>query len=396
MRPLHLALLVFAVGTPNSVAALVSQADVMVSEPVRDPWSGAPLSASQSWLLDSAYAAASAFPLNPHIKNRSRAQEAVVVGAFELDQPALARRFAQGIANWRRGAALADVAHYAVLNDLEVGVQEFMDEALQVAADHSGQDDQAWRKERILGKLNQVQAFLKGGETKGFAELSDQEFESELAVMDQVLHNGTFEQVRAALNGLALSYGSVFDLPERRDAIEAKIMESKGKMPRLVHIQVGFTLVDQCIEHGDSGRALALLGGTREIFSGGDWLLADKLPLIARMASLRFRAGEKTAALSEAKGAWLAFEAERDNVVNIERADALIPLAEAYVAFGELGRAHELYAIAIEEGMENPNSRPRTDDLIAALVSMAVHGVEPSEALITRVNEIRAGLGDPW
>ena len=51
---------------------------------------------------------------------------------------------------------------------------------------------------------------------------------------------------------------------------------------------------------------------------------------------------------------------------------------------------------AIEEGIENPNSRPRAQDLTTTCVSMAVHGVEPNEGIWIRVRQILDGLSDPW
>ena len=57
---------------------------------------------------------------------------------------------------------------------------------------------------------------------------------------------------------------------------------------------------------------------------------------------------------------------------------------------------HDLLAQVIEEGMENPNSRPRCDDLVETLVAMAKAGIEPRPALTQRIREIVAGLGEPW
>jgi hypothetical protein len=55
-------------------------------------------------LLDLAYAAAATFPHDPHVKNRGRAIESVVLTCLGLDQPRLALRYNEGISNWRRGA----------------------------------------------------------------------------------------------------------------------------------------------------------------------------------------------------------------------------------------------------------------------------------------------------
>jgi hypothetical protein len=50
----------------------------------------------------------------------------------------------------------------------------------------------------------------------------------------------------------------------------------------------------------------------------------------------------------------------------------------------------------IEEGAENPNARPRAEDLVETLLSMAQVGFEPEPKLIERIEEITAGLRDPW
>ncbi len=55
-----------------------------------------------------------------------------------------------------------------------------------------------------------------------------------------------------------------------------------------------------------------------------------------------------------------------------------------------------VYKRAVEEGVENPNSRPRAEDLSATCLSMALHMVEPDAELKNRIRQISEGLGDPW
>src|SRR5262245_33770520 len=71
-----------------------------------------PIAPFRGELLDIAFRAASAFPVDPHIKNRSRAQEAVVKTALELGQPQRALVETEQIDNWRRGACYAELAFY--------------------------------------------------------------------------------------------------------------------------------------------------------------------------------------------------------------------------------------------------------------------------------------------
>jgi hypothetical protein len=63
---------------------------------------------------------------------------------------------------------------------------------------------------------------------------------------------------------------------------------------------------------------------------------------------------------------------------------------------GDTAAALAVYKQAVEAGMENPNSRPRAEDLAATCCSMAVHAVQPDAELFARIREICAGLSDPW
>ena len=63
---------------------------------------------------------------------------------------------------------------------------------------------------------------------------------------------------------------------------------------------------------------------------------------------------------------------------------------------GNRDRALELYRGAVEAGLDNPNSRPRADDVSATCLSLAKHGLEPGSELLGKIEAIVKGLGDPW
>jgi hypothetical protein len=63
---------------------------------------------------------------------------------------------------------------------------------------------------------------------------------------------------------------------------------------------------------------------------------------------------------------------------------------------GDEAGALFVYRQAVEEGVENPNSRPRAEDLSATCCSMALHAVEPDAELWKRIRQISEQLGDPW
>jgi hypothetical protein len=117
---------------------------------------------------------------------------------------------------------------------------------------------------------------------------------------------------------------------------------------------------------------------------------------MARLAGLRYRAGEEDQARSDLGAALATYEGERARIVDIYRAGVLIPLAEAYHAMGDAASAVGTYRRAVEEAVLNPNSRPRAEALVAICCSMAVRGVEPDAALAERMRQVHDGLGQPW
>ncbi|HEU4420792.1 MAG TPA: hypothetical protein VFT55_17775, partial [Planctomycetota bacterium] len=126
------------------------------------------------------------------------------------------------------------------------------------------------------------------------------------------------------------------------------------------------------------------------------WRPADHVPVLARLCELRGRAGEVDQARADAEAAMAIYQRERDGIVDIDRAETIRPLAIAWHALGEVTTADGLLALALEEAIENPNSRPRADDFVDTAVAMARNRIEPSPALLIRMREICEGLGNPW
>ena len=67
-----------------------------------------------------------------------------------------------------------------------------------------------------------------------------------------------------------------------------------------------------------------------------------------------------------------------------------------WAAMGRVDEARRVYRLAVDEGVVNPNSRPRADDLSATCLSMARADVEPDAEFLARLREVRENLGDPW
>ncbi len=369
-----------------------------------------PLAAFQTNLLQTAFDVATAMPVVPHIKDRSRAQEAVVTACFELSQPQRALSYIKKIGNWRKGAGYADYAFYCAKHNLTNDVPHY----LKLADDISAIADQDWRRDRIKARISQAHLLL--GQTdkskefscnlepseSGKAELTaaqickDDEFDAQMDALNQLTASGDFDLVQNALKASVQLYNRFYDDETRRAAVEEKIKASWRKTPHFIRIGLLADMAGFSLDYSDQTNALRLVNEAREILDGETWPAEYQMPLAARLAALRFRCGDTDPALAEMQETLVLFNENKAEIINIDKADALVPVAEAFKTMGDSGKALDVYKQAAEASVENPNSRPRAEDLSAICLSMALNKAEPDEALWNRIREIQSNLGDPW
>ncbi len=380
----------------------------------------APLADYRIELLDIAFKAASAFPTQPQLKNRSRIQESVVDACFELDQPRRALAQVEKIDNWRKGVGYADFALYCAKRGDPSGVQHFLDLADKIAKDleaSTADEDstaQGWQRDRIRSKI--ACAYLALGRAgdaaryeQGLADseigrvaalkaalLSDEAFDKQLAAIDVAVASGNFDQLRAAIETYAQFFARYYSDLGRRDELERKIAAAYAKLPPQVRVESLGALTLTALEHGDRAKALELVAKAQQLVDSAKWTAESGIPLRARLAGLRHRAGDTQQARSDVDSALAMYEAQRGEIVDIYRAGVLRPLSESYQSMGDGAAALKLYKRAIEEGAVNPNSRPRAEDLCATCCSMAIHAVEPDAELRARILHMLGSLGDPW
>ncbi|HKB16832.1 MAG TPA: hypothetical protein VKF62_12255, partial [Planctomycetota bacterium] len=391
----------------ESSAASPGRADALPPERALDPFQGE--------LLDLAYRAASAMPLNPHVKNRSRAQEAVVAACLDLDQPRRALRYIEGIQDWRRGAAYADLAFHCARRGEPNGVQGYLDLAGQIAEENAKDENaQEWRRDRIRTKIAKTHVWLgEARRAEAFeADVVDSEqgkvdavramrleaadFDRQVEALEGVVANGSLDRVQNALATYTRLLDRFYDDAEKRARIEEKVAAAHRRLPALARLESRMELAEVALGHGDRAKALEQVEEAKRTMEGTRWLPEHELPVRGRLAGLRHRAGDAEGARREAAAALATFDANRERIVDIYRAGALRPLAEAYEAMGDAGSARKVYGMAIEEGVANPNSRPRAEDLSATCCSMATNRVDPGSDLRARMLQICEGLGPPW
>lgn len=373
-------------------------------------------------LLQLAFDAASAFPLDPHQKNRSRAQDVVVQACFALGLPDLALAYGSQMPDWRRGCAYADCAFAMAKRGERARALDYVKLAEGVAkAELANPTAQQWRADLIALKVGRAYSALGDAEAAGKATagidpssttavneswadtaaeranaLGLADVRLELAAIDADFPRLSLGQQHVVLVTLVRLHARFFADPEvRRFCAERLTVTWATVMPAL-RLDALADMVRTSAELGDRAHGKDLLLAMRGIVAGHTWRLEDKLPQVSRLAALAHLLGDSECARAEAEAALEAWHVDREKIVNIWRARSLRPLALAWHALGDRAKCQELLALVLEEGMENPNSRPRCDDLVDTCVDLAKHGIEPSPALLTRMHEIKQGLGQPW
>jgi len=370
------------------------------------------LAAFRVELLELAFQTASAIPIEPHIKDRSRMQEVVAAASLQLDQPLLALRFADQIADWRRGAAYADAAMYAVKNGISreaVNVENYLEQARKIS---EGEED--WRRDSIRAKISGTYLLLGETEKARLAEdglvdseagkadvtradqLDDGDFDPFVTRLDAVIATHNFDLTRNALDAYVRLFDRFHENLERRTAIERKLKESALRMPIIIRIDLMLGMSKISMSHGERENALALVNEAHALMDTFGWQMEDQIPLMARLAHARHDAGDFERARAEAHATLEAYLAGSSRIISVFRAAAIRPLAEAYHAMNDDKASLDVYRIALEDGAANLNARPRAEDLAATCVSMAICGLEPDESFWTRIRELHAGLDHPW
>ena len=368
-----------------------------------------PLAVYQNELLEHAFETAAAIPVKPHIKDRARAQEKVVEASLEIDQPLRAHSLIERIDNWRRGSGYCDLAFYCARHGYTGETQQYLNLAVQIS--ESAED---WRRDQIRVKIantynwleltqqtDQLETGVVDSESGKVAVVKtmiagEDHFDEQMNALDALIAPGNFDIVENALKACANLFNRFYDDAGRRLLAEEKIKTSWDKLPIFKRVELLTELVGFALDHTDQVKALELINEAQQFIDSAQWRQEHRIPLVSELIKLRFLAGDGQKARTDADTLLALFDSQRDKIVNIYRAGALRPLAEAYQSMGETAAALAVYKLAVEEGVENPNSRPRAEDLSATCCSMALHEVEPDAELWTRVLQIKDGLGDPW
>jgi len=367
-----------------------------------------PVEAYRLELLDLAWQAATSYPINPHIKNRGRAEEQVANGALQINQPHLAWGYAKKVVNWRKGACYAEIAHYLI----EQGEPEHVEYFLRQAVLHSKDPKQGWRHARVKARVAAARLLIGNDEgAEGLVEdqdfagqgqqisakaygATDDEFQELIVSLDKMVKLEGYDEIWAAMLAYSELYRHHYENAERRALLVEKTRVAWKDMPGIRRFEVVLKFADAALQHEDIESAKKLIAEADEIRQSFRWTIDYDLRLRSEVAGYRTTVGQDDAARELLEGSVKLADEKLDSLQNFYRADALRPVAEAYAKLGDKERALELYARLVELGALNPNIRPRVSDITATCVSMSLHDIKPDADLLSRIRGIVDGLAE--
>lgn len=402
----------FGFGAAALLAALLAAGATEAQAPAPGPPArdGAPARMGDAAaLVAAADAVADMIPAAPHARDRALMQEEAVKGWIALGDLGRAERAMRRIGDWRRGEATALVAQARIARGEVDAARTLLAEARELA---SREDD--WRRDRIGAEV--ARALVAAGDLAAIDGLVDPAstaeagsvaaavaaavpadgLESRAAVFDRAIASGAFDLVRGGLDGY-LAIVRRADCDEAWRARAEKAVD--GALPGLpydLRVRYLVELAGAIDGPGRADRARALLDRADGVMASAGFLPEDIVPIGTPIAVARARLGDRDAARAALRSLRAAFEARRDEVVNLRRATSWRTLATAYASLGERADAEACFAAALEDGALNPNARPRAEDLCMTLLAMARSGFVPTDSMERRIREIRAGLVDPW
>lgn len=393
------------------------------------PFTDQPVETFRMDLLDLAFSGVSEMPLRPHIKNRSRAQLSIVEACIELGQPNRAAQYIEQIANWKRWMGLADLAFYLAGNGDEKQAAELVKTvqgALRTAEDiRSGRIVAAapnplidtledWRYQAVLSRIAEVRLMngtidsvdadneLYGAVnasilTMGMLSDNAASFDETLATLRVITEDPGFEIVHLGLLEMAAFAGTHYDRINLNEFIEENVSPKLNKqMPVFLRMDVLLHFADAALNNEDAAAALPLIDQVDEMAEKLNSSPRIYIPEKAKLVQARLQAGQRDAAEAGLQAMISLYESKPDLIVNIERAELLCRIAESAERLGNRNQALVFYTRAVDEGQVNPNSRPQAEDLGRICCSMALHGIEPTEALWNALTAMKDGLGEPW
>lgn len=362
-------------------------------------------------LLELAFDSVTKMPLNPHIKNRARAQQKVVEACLELGQADLALYYIRQMPNWRRGLCYALYAQHAIDRGHTKGISDLLTRALAIGDDAS----QAWRRHRVRAAVGRARIAL--GQTERASEIADQidahseqgklaaaeaamsdemPYKDRVATFNRLLASPHMEVQANGVEGLMQLYDQYYEKPDRRDTLSQTLWNSFRNLPTDIGVEHLFSMAYIALAHDDREHAKSIADHLDNLFNAISIEPIYLLPLKYRLAKLYYLAGEQSDARQMMRRTMAFYNRERDDLLRTRRAGILRTAADTYLTFGDHDSTMKTYRRAVEEGSIFESSRPRATDLSETCLALALSNFKPDDDMVARLHDINTKLGSPW
>jgi tetratricopeptide (TPR) repeat protein len=379
--------------------------------PAQSPPPAAPASSHDPAGLDALnFAFRFATAIATDARDRSRAQEAVVLDLAALGAIDQALERAEWIEDWRRGTALADLAVALVQEGKAEEARKVIARAEEF---RKGVTD--WKGLRIEAHISQALAAL--GEVAPSRKIA-----SELAASDPRQYagraaatvasahavRGEFDEAMLALAGLGdetdleiawwrtagylgVARQAHLSRPERLKALDAA--------RRSAETVAGWKRAETLESIAEEYRLLGQQNSAREALNAADRIVVPlaptmpiKAPLLSNLARAWARLGEKPHARSLLRQAL----EELPQALLIDRPAILANIAGSYGEAGDEKEERRLYDRALESAEGLVNARPRALAAVEICRSLARRGQSLDDPTRQRLERLLGGLKAPW
>ncbi len=384
--------------SPAASAGRVSSSGA--TEPVA-PW--------RRSLLREGFDVASQIPVEPHAKDRARAQEQVAQVCLDLGLMDEATECAGRMDGWRRCdvyaliglkyAASGDAARARLMAlralDYPADIEDWAKDmvATQAARVYLMIGDEPRALETMKGR---AAAELAKFEVARVASADAAQLDSHADAFDRGIATLNFDLARSGIDGYSALLVRVIDDAPRRDRALKALEAAITGLPIDLQVSVNADLAVSLHEHGQPALAAQFLNRAAELNKNTTFLTQDLAPYGVIVAKARLRTGDAAGARADLERLRAQYDAHSEEIVNLRRAQSLRALAEGFALIGDRDAAVRCQRDALEAGTINPNSRPRAEDLSATCASIALAGIEPDASIRQRIERARAGLADPW
>jgi tetratricopeptide (TPR) repeat protein len=226
---------------------------------------------------------------------------------------------------------------------------------------------------------------------------SPERFELQAAAFDKAITANNFDLARGAVEGyLSWLERLPNNDPARRERIVAAVSGALAKFPADVRVRLMERTAEILAKQGDVAAARDWLSRAAAVLAATGLQEEDITPAKCDLAVSRARIGDRDEALADLDAAKRDYLERRFRIQSPFRAQSPRALAEGYAAVGDLDSAINCYQTALSDGIVNPNSCPRAEDLAATCASIARSGVPVPDDVQDRIKRIRVDFRDPW